>query len=74
MERIIYIQLLEEGTVVYRPVPAIKLTKNVYEIKGEDIHDPEDEVWEFKPGVHVIVEKQDLDGESVLVAMREEIR
>ena len=72
MERNIYIKLLEEGTKVYRPVPAIELKKNVYEIKGEDVYDPEDEVWEFKPGVQVVVEEQELDGELVLVAVREE--
>ncbi|SFC86668.1 hypothetical protein SAMN05421747_1472 [Parapedobacter composti] len=74
MERTIYIKLLEEGTKVYRPVPAIELKENIYEVKGKDIYDPEDEVWEFKPRVHVAVEEQELDGELVSVAVREECR
>lgn len=74
MEKNIYIQLLEEGTKVYRPVPAIEIENNIYEVQGFEIYDPEDEVWEFKPGVHVIVEEQELDGELVLVAVKEEYR
>jgi len=74
MEKIIYIQLLEEGTEVYRPVPAIELKKDVFEVKGQVIYDPEDEIWEFKPGTRVVVEERDLDGELRLVAIREEGR
>ncbi|MCP5468593.1 MAG: hypothetical protein H7A32_04925 [Deltaproteobacteria bacterium] len=72
MEKNIYIKLLEEGTNVYRPVPAIEVKKNIYQVKGEEIYDPEDEVWEFKPSTHVIVEEQELEGELVPVAVREE--
>ena len=71
MERNIYIQLLEEGTTVYRPVPAIEIECFVYEVQGLEIYDPEDEVWEFTPGTHVFVEEQNLNGENVLVAIRE---
>lgn len=74
MEKNIYIQLLEEGIKVYRPVPAIEIENNIYEVLGFEIYDSEDEVWEFKPGVHVIVEEQELDGELVLVAVKEECR
>jgi len=74
MERYIYIKLLGEGTMVYRPVPAIELKKNVYEVRGEEIYDLEDEIWEFTPGMYVVVEKQELGGELVLVAIREEKR
>lgn len=70
MERNIYIQLLEEGTKVFRPVPAIKIDGFVYEIQGFDIYDPEDEVWEFTLGTHVFVEEQNLDGENVMVAIK----
>ena len=72
MERIIYIQLLDEGTKVYRPVPACEIENNIYEVGGFEIYDPEDEVWEFIPGTHVLVEKQNLDGENVLVAIQEQ--
>ncbi len=71
MERNIYIQLLEEGTKVYRPVPAIEIESNIYEVQGFEIYDPEDEVWEFTPGTYVLVEEQNLEGENVLVAIQE---
>jgi len=71
MERQIYIQLLGEGTKVYRPVPALEIENNLYEIKGFEIYDPEDEVWQFTPGSYVLVEEQNLDGENVLVAIQE---
>lgn len=71
MKKNIYIQLLEEGTKVYRPVPAIEIEGNIYEVQGFEIYDREDEVWEFPPGTYVLVEEQNLDGENVLVAIRE---
>jgi hypothetical protein len=72
MERNIYIQLLEEGTKVYRPVPAIEIENNIYEIQGFEIYDPEDETWEFTPGTYVLVEEQNLDGENVFVAIQKQ--
>ncbi len=69
MTKNIYIQILGEGTIVYRPVPAHKIEDNIYEIEGHDIYDPEDENWEYLPGTHVIVEKRNLDGTEVLVAI-----
>lgn len=67
----IYIKLLDEGTKVLRPVPAIALGNNIYEVRGEELYDPEDEIWEFIPGAHVIVEEQKLNEGLVLVAVRE---
>ena len=66
----IYIQLLGEGTIVYRPVPALKMEHNIYKIEGYDIHDPEDEEWEFIPGTVVIVKERTLEEEIVLVAVK----
>jgi hypothetical protein len=70
MEKTIYIKLLEEGTKVYKPVPAIKIENNIYKVQGFQLYDPEDEVWEFLPGSYVIVEEQSLNGDSVLVATK----
>ncbi len=67
----IYIQLLNEGTKVYRPVPAIMIENCIYKVKGEDIYDPDTEEWEFLPGTIVIVEEQFLSEEYVLVAIKE---
>ncbi len=72
MERNIYIRLLEEGTKVYRPVPAIEIENNIYEVRGFEIYEPEDEVWEFPPGTYVLVEEQNLDGETIFVAIKEQ--
>lgn len=41
--KIIYVQLLDEGTRVYRPVPAIKIRDDIYELKGAEIYDTTDE-------------------------------
>jgi len=70
MEQIIYIQLLEEGTKVYRPIKAIEITQNLYTILESNEYDTEDEVWEFLSGSNVIVEEKILSGKSVLVAIK----
>ncbi len=69
MKNIIYIKLLNEGSVAYRPVDAIAISENIYELKGNDIYDPEDEEWEFSPGTLVIVEERMLSEKSVLIAV-----
>ncbi len=68
-ENTVYIKLLDEGTDVWRPVSAVKLAADTYELQGHDIYDPEDEVWEFLPGSQVIVNKVKKDGEIILVAI-----
>lgn len=65
----VYVQLLEEGTKVYRPVPATHLTGDVYRLSGIENYDPEDEKWEFLPGELVIVGKREIGGELLLVAV-----
>ena len=70
MKKNIYIQLLEEGTKVYRPVPAIKLSDKVYKLEGWEIYNPSDEKWEFKPGTYVLVEEKKLDTGFFLVAIQ----
>ena len=72
MEKIIYIQLLNEGSVAYRPVPAIQIENNIYKVQGFEIYDSEDEEWEFLPGTRVFVEEQIRVGENVLVAIQEQ--
>lgn len=71
MENEIYIQLLGEGTKVYRPVSASKIDANVYRVEGSEVYDPDDEEWEFKPGTIVIVEPKKLEEKLVLVAIKE---
>jgi hypothetical protein len=64
----IYVRLLDEGTEVYRPVPATKLGPSVYKISSHAAYDTSDESWEFQPGSTVVVEERLLSGKKTLVA------
>jgi hypothetical protein len=66
MEYIIYVELLDEGSVAYRPVIATHIQDNIYRINHSDYdinyteYDTEDEKWEFSPNTIVrVVEKTD---------------
>lgn len=65
----IYIKLLEEGTTVYRPVPAIEISRDIYKILGHDNYEEDDELWEFKPGTLVFVERKINEDGEILVAV-----
>ncbi len=67
--RTIYIRLMDEGTDVFRPVSATKISDNVYEIDRSNSYDPVDEVWEFLPRTLVKVESSVLSGLAELVAI-----
>lgn len=71
--RTIYIELLDEGTRVYRPTQAIPLKESLYKILATDNYDPEDECWKFKPGSIVEAEFEFLGEpkEKVLIAKKE---
>lgn len=72
MKKIIYVQLLNEGSVAYRPVSAYLMKKNIYKIDGSECYNLEDEEWEFLPGMYVLVEEKELSGENVLVAVKKQ--
>lgn len=72
MKKIIYIQLLNEGSVAYRPVSAYEIGNNIFKVDGSDIYDPDDEEWEFPPETYVLVEEQIKDGKNVLIAIKEQ--
>ncbi len=72
MKKIIYIQLLNEGSIAYRPVSAYEIKKNIYKIDGSECYNPEDEEWEFLPETYVLVEKRHLGDKNVLVAVKEQ--
>ena len=63
----IYVQLLDEGTDVWRPVSAELVSIETYRIVG-DAPDPETERWEFAPGDLVRCRHQQLSGGECLVA------
>jgi hypothetical protein len=74
MKKIIYVQLLDEGSVAYRPVFAYEIGCNIFKILGtEQGLTPEDldEKWEFLPNTYVVAEKQTRSEENILVAIKE---
>ena len=73
MKEIIYVKLLGEGTIVYRPVSAIKIESNIYKLEGHDIYNTENETWEFEPGTQVVVQSKSLEGQSLLVATEKKV-
>ncbi len=65
----VYVRLLGEGTVVFKPVSARPITPSVVELVIPEDYDPDDEEWEFQPGATVYVEQRELEGEQALVAV-----
>lgn len=64
----VFVALLNEGTEVWRPVPAIHIQGNVFKLGGSV---PEDEEWQFLPGQIVECENKTFSGgTSGLVAIR----
>jgi hypothetical protein len=70
MQTNIYIQLLGEGTKVYKPVLCSLIEENIYIVGDLENYDAEDEIWEFPPNTFVIVEEQKIGGKNILVAIR----
>lgn len=70
--RTIYIQLLDEGTIVYRPTLGEELENGIFRVLPTEDYDPEYEIWEFPPGSLVRGEMESLGfysgPKSVLVA------
>jgi hypothetical protein len=66
--RTIYIQLLGEGTVVWRPVIGQHIEADIFEILGEN-SESADEHWEFNRGQRVRCrERITPEGETILIA------
>ena len=57
-QRTIYVRLLDEGTDVWRPVEAVAVSPDVFEI-APDVTVPDDERWEFGPGERVCCRTSD---------------
>lgn len=66
---IVYVQLMDEGTRVYRPAPARFLSPTTAKLLIHSHYDPEDEEWEFKPGSIVKIAQKTLSGGERLVAV-----
>jgi hypothetical protein len=63
------VKLLDEGTLVYRPVLASRMGKDTFKINEFQNYDRENEHWEFEPGDEVLVEERMFDGENRYVAI-----
>jgi hypothetical protein len=70
MSDTIYMPLLDEGTKVWRQVPAWKVNDRTYIVLRPDDYDPADEHWEFPPGSTVDVEITRTSEGEVLAAVR----
>ena len=66
----VYVELLNEGTTVYRPTQAQPLGDGVYLVMPTVNYDPEDEEWAHPPGSRVRCSRETLDGQELLVARR----
>jgi hypothetical protein len=66
----IYVELLDEGVKVWRPVPAIQIDRDTYVILKPDDYDASVETWEFPPGSIVIVESRQTSDGKIRAAVR----
>jgi hypothetical protein len=64
----IYIRLLNEGTLVFRPVQAVQVAENIYKILATTDYDPDIEEWEFPPESVVACRLEKRDGKHILIA------
>lgn len=65
VQDIIYIELLNEGVRVFRPVQTINLGNEKHIINEEP---PSDETWAFAYGDIVIASIRSINGKSIMVA------
>jgi hypothetical protein len=68
---LIYIRLLNEGTLVYRPTEGEMLEELVFKVLPTEDYDPDDEQWEFPPGKIVRCVKEIKGDGEVLIAVEE---
>ncbi|MDR3576148.1 MAG: hypothetical protein P4L50_19955 [Anaerolineaceae bacterium] len=69
---LIYIRLLGEGTLVYRPTQGLKIGGLIFKVLPTENYNPEDENWEFPPGTIVRCQKENKGGKEILVAVEEQ--
>jgi hypothetical protein len=65
----IYVELLDEGTTVWRPVAAARIGEGIYRILSANSEHP-DEAWEFDQGDLVHCVDRELSGENGKILVR----
>jgi hypothetical protein len=70
-KRLIYIRLLNEGTLVYRPTQGEEIERSVFKVLPTGDYDPDDEQWEFPPGKIVRCTQEIKGDREVLIAVEE---
>ena len=69
-EVIVHVRLLDEGTEVWRPVPATVLSDGSFRLGKPEDYDPVTETWEFPPLAKVrCAQRKFASGEKGLVAV-----
>jgi hypothetical protein len=58
----VYVQLMGEGTTVYRPTQATPVGSGLVRLLATEDYDPDDEDWEFKPRSVVKIQKHVFSG------------
>jgi hypothetical protein len=66
----IYVALLDEGTDVWRPVPAHQVNDVTYILLRPENYDADDERWEFPPGSVVHCERRNTRDGEIIAAVR----
>lgn len=67
----VYVKLLDEGTDVWRPVPAQRLAPKLCRLTDDPTQKPDDEVWQFELGAVVRCEYRTLSEGNCLVAIEQ---
>lgn len=66
----VYVELLDEGSQVWRPTHAQEIGRELYKLLPTTNYDPEDEAWAFLPGENVrLKEVNSPDGTKMMVAV-----
>jgi hypothetical protein len=66
---VVYVRLLDEGTVVFRPTEAVFVAGGMARLVAPGDYDCDDEHWEFAPDSVVRIETRILHGKEVSVAV-----
>ena len=68
---VVYVELLDEGTTVWRPTTAYRLDEKILILSNENYH-AETETWAVSPGSLITIEQKQLADGPVGVAKRYE--